>query len=178
MCLNKKIFFLLFFSLSFSNIFSGTPYTRICELDQKISQATNKFPYYVDGKKYKINVSLIKAIIHQETGGNPKAVSPVGARGLMQLMPQTAELLKCDYSDIFNSDINIHCGTKFLAALLTYTKGDLIRTISGYNGGSHSTEKSLLFGGRIADNPETKNYVKNVLLLFEKYKNKNTCQPK
>ena len=105
-----------------------------------------------------------------ESSGNPKARSPVGARGLMQLMPQTAELLKCDWTKIEDPAVNVDCGVKFVAALLTYTKGDLLKAISGYNGGTHSTEKSPLKGGRIADNAETKAYVKSVLNLFERFK--------
>jgi hypothetical protein len=88
----------------------------------------------------------------------------------MQLMPQTAELLKCDWTKIEDPAVNVDCGVKFVAALLTYTKGDLLKAISGYNGGTHSTEKSVLMGGRIADNKETKAYVKSVLNFFEHYK--------
>jgi soluble lytic murein transglycosylase-like protein len=135
-----------------------------------IERATARYPYYVAEKGYRIHPALVRAIIMQESRGDPKAVSPVGARGLMQIMPRTAELLGCAEDRLFEPEENIGCGVRFVAALLTYTKGDLIRALSGYNGGSHSTEKSPLLGGRIADNPETRNYVRQVLLYYERFK--------
>ena len=141
-----------------------------CQLNELITAAAAKYPYFVEGKQYTLHSALIRGIIQQESSGNPKARSPVGARGLMQIMPQTAELLKCDWTRIEDPAVNVDCGVKFVAALLTYTKGDLLKAISGYNGGTHSTEKSVLLGGRIADNKETKAYVKSVLNFFEHYK--------
>jgi soluble lytic murein transglycosylase-like protein len=148
----------------------GSDTSNACQLSVLITTATTKYPYFVDGKRYMIHPALIRAIIQQESSGNPKARSTVGARGLMQLMPQTAELLKCDWTKIEDPTTNVDCGVKFVAALLTYTKGDLLKAISGYNGGTHSTEKSPLKGGRIADNPETKAYVKSVLNFFEGFR--------
>ena len=146
-----------------------------CAYEAEVAFAASTYPYYVNNVRYTLNPALIRAIITQESGFNPKARSGVGARGLMQVMPGTAELLKCDYSKIEDPATNINCGTKFLAALLTYTKGDLLKALSGYNGGTHSTEKSPLLGGRIADNEQTRAYVKSVLSIFEQYK-KNPYQ--
>ncbi|HSA33813.1 MAG TPA: lytic transglycosylase domain-containing protein, partial [bacterium] len=122
-----------------------------------------------------LDPALVAAVIYTESGFETHVQSSSGAIGLMQIMPRTAELLECKYDRMYDPDTNIRCGVKFLAALLTYTKGDLIRAISGYNGGSHSTEKSALLGGRIADNPETKNYVKKVLGYYEAYKKSPPC---
>ena len=145
-----------------------------CDHLPLIKKYTPQFPYFVDGKRYTINPALILGIITQESQGNPQATSPVGARGLMQIMPRTAELLECKSDTMYDPATKIRCGVKFFAALLPDPKGDLIRAISGYNGGSHSTEKSALLGGRIADNPETRGYVKKVLTYFEHYK-KQPC---
>ena len=152
---------------------AGTP--AFCAHLPLIKKAVAAYPYEVNGKRYQLNPALILALITQESQGDPRATSPVGARGLMQLMPRTAELLACKYEDLYDPAVNIPCGVKFVAALLTYTKGDLIRAVSGYNGGSHSTENSALFGGRIADNPETRNYVNKVLAYYEGYKKAPPC---
>ena len=147
-----------------------------CSFQPEISASVAKYPYFVKNARYALNPALVRAIIHQESSGNPNAKSPVGARGLMQIMPGTAKILKCDFNRIEEPALNIACGTKFIAALLTYTNGDLVKTISAYNGGAHSTEKSPLLGGRIANNKETRNYVVFVLNLFEYYQ-KHSCQP-
>lgn len=147
----------------------------LCDQLPAIRKAIAANPYIVGKQKYHIAPALVLAFMTQESGGNPKATSPVGARGLLQIMPRTAELLGCKYEDMYDPATNIQCGVRFMAALLTYTKGDLIRAVSGYNGGSHSTEKSALLGGRIADNPETRNYVNKVLAYYEGYKKAPPC---
>ncbi len=148
----------------------------LCDFIPTITQQTARYPYVVNGVSYRIHPLLVLAVITQESGGNPQAVSPVGARGLMQIMPQTAELLGCKKEKLADPEENIRCGVQFFAALLTYTKGDLVKALSGYNAGSHSTEKSPLLGGRIADNPETRTYVKRVLGYFESYKKNHPCK--
>ncbi|HPS30812.1 MAG TPA: lytic transglycosylase domain-containing protein [bacterium] len=140
-----------------------------------IEKHTKTYPYYVNGKKYIINKALILGIIKQESSFNPDAISPAGAYGLTQIMPQTAKLLKCEYNKLNNPETAIQCSVKFLAALLTYNKGDLIKSISGYNGGTHSTETKAtttegLLAGRIYDNTETRQYVISVLKNFEYFK--------
>jgi len=145
-----------------------------CDFEQEINEGVARFPFFTDENKKKartIHPALVRAVMQQESGANPKARSGVGARGLMQIMPGTAELLKCDYSRIEEPAVNINCGVKFLAALLTYTKGDVLKALSGYNGGTHSTERSPLLGGRIADNAETRAYVRSVLTFFDSFKN-------
>jgi len=142
-------------------------YTVIIKTSVKKHRYVNK-----NGHKVTISPALVKAVIYQESRGNPDAKSKVGAYGLTQIMPQTAKLLKCDYKKLNNPQHSIDCSVKFLAALLTYNKGDLIKTLSGYNGGTWSTErkptsKKGKLAGRIYDNPETKKYVISVLKWFE-----------
>ena len=168
------LFILIFVIFSFQNLTAGTP----CEFVPLIEKHTKAFPYIVNGKKYIINKALILGIIKQESSFNPDAKSPAGAYGLTQIMPNTAKLLKCEYDKLNNPETAIQCSVKFFAALLTYNKGDLIKSISGYNGGTHSTEtkattKDGLLAGRIYDNPETKNYVISVLRNFEYFKSLN-----
>ena len=69
----------------------------------------------------------------------------------------------------------VGCSVKFLAALLSYNKGDLVKSLSGYNGGTYSTEtkptdKKGSLAGKIYENPETKRYVVSVLRMFEFFK--------
>lgn len=141
-----------------------------------VEKAVTKYPYMNKaGKKSKIHPALVKAIIYQESKGDPQAVSHAGAKGLTQIMPQTAALLKCDYKKLNEPELAIECSVKFLAALLTYNKGDLLKSLSGYNGGTHSTETKAtetrgLLAGRIYDHPETKHYVVRVLKWFEYFK--------
>lgn len=142
-----------------------------------IENSVGKYPYInTEGEKKKISTALVKAIIYQESRGVPDAKSHAGAYGLTQIMPQTAKILKCDYDRLNSPELAIDCSVKFLAALLTYNKGDLVKTLSGYNGGTHSTETKAttekgLLAGRIYDNPETKQYVVNVLKWYERFKN-------
>ncbi|HQJ59759.1 MAG TPA: lytic transglycosylase domain-containing protein [bacterium] len=143
-----------------------------------IEKSVAKYPYMnKSGVKVTMHPGLVKAIIYQESRGNPEAKSHAGAYGLTQIMPQTAKLLKCEYSKLEDPELAINCSVKFLAALLTYNKGDLIKSLSGYNGGTHSTETKAtttdgFLAGRIYDHPETKQYVVNVLKWFEWFKKK------
>lgn len=166
--------FLFFLIISTCCNLLGKPLDA-CGVYKIAEKAVVKYPYYVGGKKYFINPALIVGLVEQESGFEPEAKSAAGAYGLTQIMPKTAELLKCDYKGLNNPTLSVECSTKFLAALLTYNKGDLIKTLSGYNGGTYSTEKNATansgaLANRIYDNPETKKYVVAVLRNFEKYK--------
>lgn len=164
----------LFFSAIDENI-AGQIHEKY---SKNIVQAVEKYPYINSkGDRLKISPALIKAIIYQESKGMPKAVSHAGAKGLTQIMPQTAKILKCAYEKLDQPELAIDCSVKFLAALLTYNKGDLVKSLSGYNGGTHSTETRAtttkgLLAGRIYDNPETKQYVISVLKWFDWFKEK------
>lgn len=141
-----------------------------------IEKAVERYPYVAsDGTKKRIDPALVKAVIYQESRGDPNAKSRAGAYGLTQIMPATAALLKCDYDRLNDPETAINCSVKFLAALLTYNKGDLVKSLSGYNGGTYSTEsRPAEYGGalsgKIYDNSETKDYVVSVLRIFEFFK--------
>ncbi|MBC8079759.1 MAG: lytic transglycosylase domain-containing protein [Gorillibacterium sp.] len=83
--------------------------------------------------KYGVDLSLIKAVIDQESSFNPLAESSAGAKGLMQLMDKTAEGL--GVKDSFDAEQNINGGTKFLAYLLDKYNGDEAVALAAYNGG-------------------------------------------
>ena len=150
-----------------------------------VENAVKKCPYIsADGRKTMINPALVKALIYVESRGKADARSAAGAYGLTQIMPKTAELLGCDYGTLNLPENAVKCSVKFLAALLTYNKGDLVKTLSGYNGGTYSTEakpteKTGKLAGKIYENPETKSYVLAVLKMFgffKKRKNAAKCK--
>ena len=146
-----------------------------------VENAVRKYPYISsDGGRKIMDPSLIKAVIYVESRGKPEAKSAAGAYGLTQIMPQTARLLGCNYETLNVPQNAVECSVKFLAALLTYNKGDLVKSLSGYNGGTYSTEtkpteKSGKLAGKIYENPETKRYVVSVLQMFEFFKNRKTA---
>lgn len=86
-----------------------------------------------------VRPSLIVTVIGVESGGNPKAVSPVGAQGLMQLMPETAK--RFGVSNSFDPAQNIMGGSKYLAFLMKHFEGDHVLALAGYNAGEHRIEE-------------------------------------
>ncbi|MDD5065762.1 MAG: lytic transglycosylase domain-containing protein [bacterium] len=107
--------------------------------------------------KYSIPESLIKSVIRQESAFNEKAVSPKGAKGLMQLMPETAELLGVE--NVFNPVQNLEGGVRYLKMMMERFNGDLVKALAAYNAGPEVVEK---YNG-VPEYSETKNYVKDVL---------------
>jgi soluble lytic murein transglycosylase-like protein len=113
---------------------------------------------------YHLDASLIKSIIATESGFNPKAVSPKGARGLMQLMPATAEQL--GVSNSFDPEQNIQGGVKYLRSLMNSFNEDISLSLAAYNAGENRVQRL----GRIPPIKETQNYVQSVTKLYEKSK--------
>ncbi|HIJ87912.1 MAG TPA: lytic transglycosylase domain-containing protein [Desulfuromonadales bacterium] len=114
-------------------------------------------------EKYGVNQSLIKAVIHAESGYDPNAVSRKGASGLMQLMPETAKSLKV--ADRFNPKDNVDGGVKYLRFLLDTFRGDVSLAVAAYNAGLSNVAK---YGG-IPPYNETRTYVNRVLSYMKSY---------
>lgn len=114
--------------------------------------------------QYGVDKSLVKAVIHAESGYNPGAVSSKGAQGLMQLMPKTAQGLKVN--DCFNPQDTIRGGVRYLRFLLDTFKGDESLALAAYNAGMGNVAK---YGG-IPPFPETRSYVAKVLSYRNSYR--------
>lgn len=104
-----------------------------------------------------VNAKLVRAVIRQESGFRPCAVSPRGAQGLMQLMPDTAE--RFHVSDPFDPGQNVDAGTKFLKELLAKYAGDLRLALGAYNAGPERVNEA----GALPDIQETQDYVTSIL---------------
>jgi soluble lytic murein transglycosylase-like protein len=105
----------------------------------------------------KLEPKLLRAVIDQESGFHPCAVSSKGAKGLMQLMPETTG--EFSVRDPFDPRENIDAGARFLKQLLDRYNGDLPMALAAYNAGAARVDES----GGVPDIPETRDYVESIL---------------
>jgi len=131
------------------------PAQYIKDYDGIIKQASRRF---------RVDPSLIKAVIKAESDFNRKAVSHKGAKGLMQLMPGTANDMKVE--NPFNPEENIFGGTRYLSLLLDRYKNNKKLSLAAYNAGPEAVET---YNG-IPPYPETKAFIKRVLRYYNRYK--------
>jgi soluble lytic murein transglycosylase-like protein len=113
---------------------------------------------------YQIPEELIRAVIKVESDFDPRAVSPANARGLMQLIPETADRMLV--TDVFDPRQNIYGGVRYLRILANLFNGDIELTLAGYNAG----ENAVIRHGGIPPYPETVDYVKRVLGYYREYR--------
>jgi len=135
---------------------------------------------------FTIDRALVYAIVRQESRFNPMAVSPVGATGLMQLMPEAAaraagdDKLKTDMSPLFDPAFNLRVGQDYVTWLMERGVGyDILRTVAAYNGGPGTLIKTAQMVGDEADSlliieclpsVETRNYVEKVMAGYWTYR--------
>jgi hypothetical protein len=113
---------------------------------------------------YRLDPDLVNSVIRAESGFNVRAVSPKGARGLMQLMPQTASQL--GVQNAYDAQANVEGGTRYLRELLERYDFDLIKALAAYNAGPQRVEQ---YGG-VPPYYETKAYVARIVRDFNKKK--------
>ena len=105
---------------------------------------------------YKVDSKFVHAVILVESGYNPNATSPCGARGLMQMMPTTFNARKVG-TNPYNMEQNIHAGVKYIAGLQAKYKGNMYMVASAYNVGGGVVDRALKTTGQLPKG--TKDYV-------------------
>ncbi len=135
-----------------------------------LSQAQTTFPADIPallhqaGLEHHLDPDLLASVVHAESAGRVHAVSPVGARGLMQLMPATAKDL--GVRDSFAAEQNIAGGTTYLDALLMYYHENIALALAAYNAGPAAVDR---YHG-IPPYAETRRYVERVIHDFNRRK--------
>jgi len=144
---------------SYESVYPRLSQTQINELMPRIDAAINTY-----AKQYGLDPKLIRAVIKEESGFQPFALSTSGAMGLMQLMPETAAGL--GITDAYNIEQNILGGTQYLYYQLKAFGDDLGLALAAYNAGPNAVRQ---YGG-IPPYTQTQNYVRKVLNTYEIYK--------
>jgi len=126
----------------------------------------NKFEKEIQiaAKKWQVEASLIKAVIHAESSFKADVTSSAGAQGLMQLMPATQKTYSV--TNPYNPTQNIQAGTAYLKHLLGVYNNDLRLALAAYNAGESAVRKY----NNVPPYKETKNYINRVKILQKRYK--------
>jgi soluble lytic murein transglycosylase-like protein len=164
--------FSLFFLTNFTGLFFSPAFTpsvnaaaQIETIPADIPQSGNcdlDWIIFHAGEREGVDPRFIHAVIQQESNYDPDALSPAGARGLMQLMPGTAKRFDCD--DTKDEACNVEAGTKYLAWLLKRFNGDVKLALAGYNAGEGAVDK---YQG-VPPYPATQNYVNKIVANYGK----------
>lgn len=149
---------------------NGVPYVLVMREKRVVIKLPGEISDYdaiinQTSQKYNVDSTLVKAVIKAESNFNHKAVSPVGARGLMQLMPATAASLQV--ADSFHPESNIDGGVRYLRYLSNLFNGNLPLVLAAYNAGENTV---IRYNNSIPPYRETRNYVKKVLHYLEQYR--------
>ncbi|HVG09337.1 MAG TPA: lytic transglycosylase domain-containing protein [Thermoanaerobaculia bacterium] len=126
------------------------------------SQPVPEGPYgtliYETAKRHQVNPQVVAALIRQESAGKVRAVSHKGARGLMQLMPATAQRFGVRKEQLFDPQHNLEAGVRYLSWLMDQFPNDLAKILAAYNAGEGAVAR---YKG-IPPYRETQNYVRRI----------------
>ena len=158
----------------FSNVPSDSRY--------RLKKSAIVAPQQYDGENYDVHIHqaarqhqvdplLIKAIVEVESDFDRYAVSKKGAKGLMQLMPETAADMQV--VDPFDPGENIHGGTRYLKKNLDRFNNNLEMSLAAYNAGPGRVRAA----GRIPGIPETQTFIKRVLTSYRRYQDASKRKP-
>ncbi|CAE6739120.1 Membrane-bound lytic murein transglycosylase F [Paraburkholderia domus] len=143
-----------------TSVLSRRPATSVVSRIMALAPMINEAAHAAD-----VDSALLMAVIDVESGGNPQAVSPKGATGLMQLMPSTGA--RHGASDLFDPRQNVAAGARYLRRLMLQF-GDLQLALAAYNAGEGAVQK---YGGQIPPYAETMSYVPKVIGRYMHYRN-------
>lgn len=116
-------------------------------------------------RRHDIDPDLLQAIMSVESSSNARALSPVGARGLMQVMPATgARFGVSDAAGLYDPETNVHAASAYLKTLQGLFGNDLTLVLAAYNAGEGAVQK---YGRRVPPYRETQAYVRNVLARYD-----------
>ena len=154
--------------IHFSNVPTSPQYILYIREDGDIDfkySGLGQFDHLIEdaAREYGVDSALLKAIIRAESDFDPRAVSRVGAMGLMQLMPETADHLSV--IDAFDPGENIDAGVRHFSDLLETFQNDLKLSLAAYNAGKNA----VLQFKSIPPYRETQRYVKKVLHFYQAY---------
>jgi len=157
--------------IHFSNVPSDRRYSRITSLRPlstpvriRYSPPVHTYDLLIEraSQRHGVPAAMVKAVIHAESSFDPRAVSPKGAMGLMQLMPGTAELMGVE--EPFHASQNVQGGTRYLRALHD-RYGTWTHTLAAYNAGPSAVD----YYRGVPPFDETREYVQRVLSYYRRY---------
>ena len=119
---------------------------------------------YISAARHGVDPALVRAVVKAESDYDAGAVSAVGARGLMQLMPETARLMGVD--DIHDPEQNIDGGTRYLTRLLDRFDWEVALALAAYNAGEGAVRRH----GGVPPYSETQDFVEKVLGYYRDYR--------
>jgi len=142
---------------------------RVAQLFMPAQADILRFSKMIDSasKTHGVDSALVHAVITAESGYNPGATSKTGARGLMQLMPDTAA--RYGVRNITDPQENINGGVRYLRDLITMFNGNLELAVAAYNAGENAV---IRHGNRIPPYAETVHYVPKVLGFYRKFQSR------
>lgn len=148
-----------------TGVYRSTPKARARPVASSRSHDRYREQIRAAAAKYALPEELLLAVMSVESNFDDRALSEKGAIGLMQLMPFTAKDMYVD--DAWDPVQNIEGGARYLRVLANQYDGDMVRTLAAYNAGPEAVRRA---GGGIPRIPETQEYVRKVVALYNAYK--------